>query len=60
MKLKDKIAFITGAARGLGFAAAKTFFGEGAMVVCADLAFPDEKKVKEEIGWFRQDYFQET
>jgi len=50
MRLKDKIAFITGASRGLGFAAAKAFFGEGATVICADLVFPDEKKVKEEFN----------
>ena len=50
MRLKDKIAFITGASRGLGFAAAKAFFKEGATVICADLVFPDEKKVKEEFN----------
>ena len=49
MRLKDKVAFITGASRGLGFAAAKAFFKEGATVICADLVFPDEKKVKEEF-----------
>jgi len=50
MRLKDKIAFITGASRGLGFAAAKAFFKEGATVICADLVFPDEKKVKDEFN----------
>jgi len=46
MKLKNKIAFITGAARGLGFSTAKAFFNEGATVICTDIISPDQKIVK--------------
>jgi meso-butanediol dehydrogenase/(S,S)-butanediol dehydrogenase/diacetyl reductase len=37
MRLKDKIALITGAASGIGAATARTFAREGATVVIADL-----------------------
>ncbi len=36
MRLKDKVAVVTGAARGIGFAIAKGFSREGAHVVLAD------------------------
>jgi len=39
-ELKDKVALITGAARGLGFAIAKRFIEDGAKVVLSDI---DEK-----------------
>jgi NAD(P)-dependent dehydrogenase (short-subunit alcohol dehydrogenase family) len=38
MRLADKVALITGAAQGLGFAYARRFLGEGARVVLADVA----------------------
>lgn len=40
MPLKDKVAIITGAARGIGYACAKRFLDDGAKVVLADI---DEK-----------------
>jgi 3-oxoacyl-[acyl-carrier protein] reductase len=36
-RLKDKVALITGAAKGIGFAAAQRFAGEGAIVILADM-----------------------
>jgi glucose 1-dehydrogenase len=37
MKLKNKVAIITGAARGIGLACAKRFAAEGAKVIIADV-----------------------
>ena len=37
MRLKDKVALITGAAQGIGFACAEAFAREGAKVMLADL-----------------------
>lgn len=37
MRLQDKVAIITGAASGIGLEIARTFAGEGALVVIADL-----------------------
>ena len=42
MRMKGKVAVITGAGRGIGFACAKCFVAEGAKVVLAD--------VEEEMG----------
>ncbi|MFY8031400.1 MAG: SDR family oxidoreductase [Devosia sp.] len=36
MRLKDKVAVVTGAASGMGLAIAKLFVAEGAKVVAAD------------------------
>src|SRR5262245_45552390 len=38
MRLADKVALITGAAQGIGFAYARRFLAEGARVVLADVA----------------------
>jgi 3-oxoacyl-[acyl-carrier protein] reductase len=40
--LKDKVAVITGGARGIGYAIAEEFVYEGADVVLLDIAFPDD------------------
>jgi len=37
MRLKDKVAIITGAAHGMGEEEARLFAGEGAQVVVADI-----------------------
>jgi len=44
MKLKDKVAIITGAARGMGFAIASRFAAEGAKVVLIDLLEENAKE----------------
>lgn len=51
MKLKNKIAVVTGGARGIGAAAAGELSAEGAAVVCGDISFSNrEKLVLNEAG----------
>jgi len=50
MKLKDKVAIVTGAASGIGKAIAKLYAKEGAKVVLADINEEGLKKVNEEIS----------
>lgn len=49
MRLKSKIAIITGAGSGMGRATAKRFAAEGARVICADIS-GQQNAVAEEIG----------
>ena len=51
MKLNNKIAVVTGGARGIGAAAAGELSAEGAVVVCGDISFRNrEKLVLNEAG----------
>lgn len=50
MRLKDKVAIITGAASGFGEGMARRFADEGAKVVVADLNSVGAKKVADDIG----------
>lgn len=45
MRLKNKVAIITGAANGIGLSISEAFLKEGAIVIAGDI---DEKKCKEE------------
>lgn len=50
MRLKDKVAIITGAASGFGEGMAKRFAEEGAKIVVADLNARGAERVAQEIG----------
>ena len=50
MKLRDKVAIVTGAARGIGAAVAERYAKEGAKVVIADLNGQGAKDVAAAIG----------
>ena len=49
MRLQDKVAIITGAARGMGAAEARIFAKEGAKVVLGDIQVEDGQTVTQEI-----------
>ncbi len=49
MRLKDKIAIVTGAGSGIGRAIAKGFAAEGARVATADINLPAAQKTADEI-----------
>jgi 3-oxoacyl-[acyl-carrier protein] reductase len=44
MKLKDKVAIVTGAARGIGSAIARALAAEKATVICVDVAAPEKSE----------------
>ncbi len=49
MRLKGKVAVVTGAARGLGRACAQCMAAEGAKVVVSDINSDDGEKTAESI-----------
>jgi 3-oxoacyl-[acyl-carrier protein] reductase len=49
-RLEDKVALVTGAARGIGAAIARRFHEEGAQVVINDLSQVEADKVASELG----------
>ena len=50
MRLKNKVAIVTGAGSGFGEAIAKRYAAEGARVVVNDIAEPGARRVADEIG----------
>ncbi|MGU3400511.1 L-iditol 2-dehydrogenase [Brucellaceae bacterium D45D] len=50
MRLKDKVALITGAARGIGFGFAAAYAREGAKVIIADIDIARAEEAARELG----------
>ncbi|HZP13622.1 MAG TPA: SDR family NAD(P)-dependent oxidoreductase, partial [Nevskiaceae bacterium] len=49
-RLENKVAIVTGGARGMGAATCRVFAAEGAKVVIADVLDADGEKLAKEIG----------
>jgi len=49
LRLKDKVAIITGAARGIGYATAMRFADEGAIVIACDVEIEKEEIAAQQI-----------
>ena len=49
-RLQDKVAVITGAAKGIGYETARTFINEGAQVVMSDLDVERGEAASEFLG----------
>jgi NAD(P)-dependent dehydrogenase (short-subunit alcohol dehydrogenase family) len=50
MKLKDKVAIVTGGARGIGEAVVRAYSAEGASVVIADIEIAKAQELASELG----------
>ncbi|MFC0246168.1 L-iditol 2-dehydrogenase [Falsochrobactrum ovis] len=50
MRLKDKVALITGAARGIGLGFAQAYAAQGAKVIIADINIERAEKAADDIG----------
>jgi NAD(P)-dependent dehydrogenase (short-subunit alcohol dehydrogenase family) len=50
MKLKDKVAIVTGGARGIGEAVVRAYAAEGAKVVVADIEIAKAQELASELG----------
>ncbi|MEL7526800.1 MAG: SDR family NAD(P)-dependent oxidoreductase, partial [Pseudomonadota bacterium] len=50
MSLENKVAIVTGGARGIGFAIAKRFVSDGAKVVVADIDDAAGEEAVEDLG----------
>ncbi|MGA2495739.1 MAG: L-iditol 2-dehydrogenase [Roseiarcus sp.] len=50
MKLKDKVAIVTGGARGIGEAVVRAYSAEGAKVVIADIEIAKAQELAAELG----------
>ncbi len=50
MRLENKVAFVSGGARGMGAAEAKMFAREGARVVMGDVLDEDGRRTEAEIN----------